>query len=326
MPDNYLLSLKRVNKLKERLDGNRELLKHYDDIFQEQLQAGIIEEVHDEGECGNVTYLPHREVVKDQSVTTKVRIVFDASARLKGQLCLNDILYKGPCLNPELYNLLLQFRVYPIAITGDIEKAYLQISVDEKDRDLLRFLWFKNLFNEHQVELCKYRFTRVIFGANCSQFLLNATIENHVSKYAVLDTEFVKKVGKKFYVDDLNTGVNSVKEGVELVKKIKVQLSEAQFNVRKFRSNGKELRTYFKTLENVNIVNNTVYKEVVDCKINNKQKILGILWDESEDNLVFRLDDIFKDAADVVPTKRNILSVISTFYDPVGYLQPFTIH
>ena len=134
LPDNYLLSLKRLNKLKERLDGNRELLKHYDDIFQEQLQTGIIEEVHDEGECGNVTYLPHREVVKDQSVTTKVRIVFDASARLKGQLCLNDILYKGPCLNPELYNLLLQFRVYPIAITGDIEKAYLQISVDEKDK------------------------------------------------------------------------------------------------------------------------------------------------------------------------------------------------
>ena len=84
--------------------------------------------------------------------------------------------------------------MYPIAITGDTEKAYLQVSVDEKDRDLLRFLWFKDLFNEQQVELCKYQFTRVIFRENCSQFLLNATIENHVSKYAVLDTEFVKKV------------------------------------------------------------------------------------------------------------------------------------
>ena len=91
--------------------------------------------------------------------------------------------------------------------------------------------------------------------------MLNATIENHVSKYAVLDTEFVKKVRKKFYVDDLNTSVNSVKEGVELVKKIKVRFSEAQFNVRKFRSNSKELRTYFETLENVNIVNNTVIKK-----------------------------------------------------------------
>ena len=145
-------------------------------------------------------------------------------------------------------------------------------------RDLLRFLWLKNLFNEHQVELCKYRFTRVIFGANSSEFLLNATIENHVSKYAVLDTEFVKKVRKKFYVDDLNTSVNSVKEGVELVKKIKVRFSEAQFNVRKFRSNSKELRTYFETLENVNIVNNTVNKKVVDSKINNEQKILGVYY------------------------------------------------
>ena len=87
----------------------------------------------------------------------------------------------------------------------------MQIGVDEKHRDLLRFLWIKNLFNEHQVELCKYRFIRVIFGANCSQFLLNAKIENHFRKYAVLDTEFVKKVRKKFYVDDLNTSVNSVK-------------------------------------------------------------------------------------------------------------------
>ena len=81
-------------------------------------------------------------------------------------------------------------------------------------------------------------------------------------------------------------------------------------------------------MENVNIVNNvnTVNEEVVDSKINNEQKILGILWDEIEDNLVFRLDDIFKDATNVVPTKKNILSVISTVYDPVGYLQLFILH
>ena len=154
--------------------------------------------------------------------------------------------------------------MYPIPITGDIEKAYLQIGVDEKDRDLLPLLWIENLFNEHQVELCKYQFTRVIFGVNCSQFLLNAVIENHVSKYAFLDTGFVKKVQKKFYVNNLNTSVNSVREGVDLVKKIKVQFGEAQFNVRKFRSNSKELRIYFEMLENVNIVNNTVNKEVVE--------------------------------------------------------------
>ena len=65
-----------------------------------------------------------------------------------------------------------------MVITGGIDKAYLQINVDEKDRDLLRFLRLKNLLNKHEVELCKYQFNRAIFGANCSQFLLNPTIEN----------------------------------------------------------------------------------------------------------------------------------------------------
>ena len=54
------MSLKRLNKLKERLNGNKELLTKYNDIFQEHFQADIKEEVHDKGECGNVTYLPHK--------------------------------------------------------------------------------------------------------------------------------------------------------------------------------------------------------------------------------------------------------------------------
>ena len=80
--------------------------------------------------------------------------------------------------------------------------------------------------------------------------------------------------------------------------------------------------------ENVNIANNvnTVNEEVVDSKINNEQTILGISWDKIEDNLVFRLDDISKNATNVVPTKKNILSVISNVYGPVAYLQPFITH
>ena len=119
--------------------------------------------------------------------------------------------------------------------------------------------------------------------------------------------------------------VNSLKEGVELLNKIKVRFNETQFNVRKFRSNSKELRTYFETLENVNIKIMLYINKFAGSKVNNEQKILGILRDESEDNLVFRLDHIFKDATNILPTKRNIWSVISTVYDPVGYLQPFTI-
>ena len=82
----------------------------------------MIEELNTEGLVGNVTFLPHRESIRNESTTTKVSVVFDTSAKSKNEVSLNDILYAGLCLNPELYKLLLQFQIYPIAITADIER------------------------------------------------------------------------------------------------------------------------------------------------------------------------------------------------------------
>lgn len=316
LPDNYNLALNRLYRLKERLVYDEILLRKYDNIIQEQLQSGIIEEVTTEGLVGNTTYLPHKEVIKNESSTTKVRIVYDASAKLREQPSLNEVLYTGPCLNPELYQLLLIFRTYPIAITADIKQAYLQISVEEEDRDMLRFLWFKNLFNDENSVLCKYRFTRVIIGATCSQFLLNATLEAHTRRYEQEDPNFVKNVLGKFYVDDLSTGVESVSEGVDLCKKAKLRYLEANFDLRKWRTNNEQLRKYLFQFNDENKISIDTSKH---------GKILGIEWNEYNDCLIFRLNEKFKNASDILPTKRKILSLISTIYDPIGYLQPVTI-
>ena len=138
------------------------------------MKLGIIEEVQTKGDTGQVVYLPHEEVVKENRSTTKLRIVFDASAKYKDTMSLNDVLYKGPCLNADLYSLLLKFRVHPIVLTADIEKAYLQININEEHRDYLRFLWYRNLKEE---SIIRYRFTRVIFGVTSSQFLLIGTFK-----------------------------------------------------------------------------------------------------------------------------------------------------
>ena len=129
-----------------------------------------------QGDTGQVVYLPHKEVVKEGRSTTKLRIVFDASAKYKDTMSLNDVLYKGPCLNADLYSLLLKSREHPIVLTADIEKAYLQININEEHRDYLRFLWYRNLKEE---SIIRYRFTRVIFGVTSSQFLLNGTVQTH---------------------------------------------------------------------------------------------------------------------------------------------------
>ena len=250
-------------------------------------------------------------------------MVFDASAKNKGA-SLNECLYKGPCLNPLLYDVLLRFRVFNIAITGDIEKAYLQISVAPEDRDYLRFLWYDDVYKDNP-EILKFRFTRVIFGATCSQFLLNGTVKTHAEKYDKVDPEFSKKVLRHFYVDDFNSGVNSVNEGVDLYKKMKLRFQEGNFNIRKWRSNNKQLIEIIKGIENkneVDIKNDKNNKE----EIKKGEKILGIMWKEVSDILVVNLNDfINEDVMEDKITKRNVLKVIAGFYDPLGFIQPIVV-
>ena len=114
------------------------MLKRYDDVIKDQLESGIIEKVNNEESVasGKVHYLPHREVIRLDKETTKLRIVFDTSARSPGP-SLNDCLYIGPPMSPLLYNILLRFRIHKTALMADIEKAFLNISIVPEHRDFL---------------------------------------------------------------------------------------------------------------------------------------------------------------------------------------------
>ena len=142
--DELECQIKRLN-LHQKLKDNPDLLKAYNETFIEQKQNGIIEEVMSPGKLRETHYIPHHPVIEDDKTTTKVRIVFHAFARNNGP-SLNDCLYKGPHLTPLLYHILLRFCSHVVALTSDLEKAFLQINVNENDLDYLRFLWFDNIF------------------------------------------------------------------------------------------------------------------------------------------------------------------------------------
>ena len=90
--------------------------------------------------------MPHRAVLREDRETTKVRIVFDASAKYQNELSLNDILNRGPCLLPYIFDILIRFRLKKVRVAADIRKvfAFLQIAIDKNDRDYLRMIWFVN--------------------------------------------------------------------------------------------------------------------------------------------------------------------------------------
>ena len=132
LPDNYQLCHKRLIDLVRRLKQNPVLLAEYDRIIQDQIKKGIVEIVSNSAVDGEkIHYLPHHDVVRQDKTTSKMRIVYDASARSS--------------FGQSIFDILLCFRVHQVALAGDIEKAILMVGVDEKDRDVLRFLWTSEL-------------------------------------------------------------------------------------------------------------------------------------------------------------------------------------
>ena len=123
-----------------------------------------------------------------------------------------------------------------MALTGDIEKAFLMVHMTESDRDVLRFLWVDDV-EKPNPEIIVLRFTRVVFGVSSSPFLLNATIKHHVEQYKDADPAFVKRFLDSMYVDDLTSGEEDTDKSYEIYLKSKIRLARGGFNLREFVTN-----------------------------------------------------------------------------------------
>ena len=190
--------------------------------------------------CIRDSYIPHREIVKDQRYTTKMRIVYNASARRIGNISLNDALESGPCLLPKIFDIIVRFRSYKYAIISDIKAAFLQIRVAEEDRNYLRFLWVDDIAKEEPQIVVK-RFTSVLFGLTSSPFLLNATIATHMKQYFHINEPVIKQFLRDLYMDDVISGTQSVDEGFKFYLFSKSRMLEGGFELRKWQSNSLEL-------------------------------------------------------------------------------------
>ncbi len=342
LQDNYQLCLKRLRGLMKRLRQDPAILHEYDATIKSQMQQGIVETVTPAGEDPEcVHYLPHHAVVRRDKETTKVRVVYDASARADGP-SLNDCLHVGPKLNQKILNILLRFRVHRIAVIADIERAFLMVSMTKKDRDVLRFLWFKDACTDQQ-DLIELRFTRVVFGVSSSPFLLNATIRHHLEKYEADYPELVGRLRRSLYVDDLASGAEDEEQAYQMFVTSKEILKKAGFNLRKFYTNSPALQAkvnpadYLEAVPEQPPLEITPTEELEESYASStlgggeklhsgEQKVLGIRWDTSTDRLLVNLKEIASAASALTPTKRSIVSLVGRFYDPLGYLAPVVVH
>ena len=312
LSDNYQTALRRLMSLRASLRKRPDDLRRYHEIIIDQLSKNIIEPCPEHKIRGEATfhvahhYLPHRDVKRD-SETTNLRVVYDASSKpSKAENSLNDCLLKGPSLTPKLFDVIIRWRIHLVAFICDIQKAFLQINVAEKDRDVLRFLWFDDPFTENP-KIVSYRFTRVVFGLNCSPFLLNGTLRHHLMKYSESHKAEIEKILRCLYVDDFTGGSNTSTDGYQLYQLLKRVLEAGGFPIHKFLTNDLDL-----------------HNMVADEQVMNKvKKVLGLLWDAGTDDIIIELQDAIDDC-DIV-TKRVIASAIMKIFDLLGLISPIII-
>ena len=141
-------------------------------------------------------------------------------------------MYTGPPLTAGIADIMMRFRAHKVELVADIEKAFLNIEVDKEQRDFMRFLWIDDI-NSEDPNIVTYRFCRVIFGMNCSPFLLNATLKYHVTKYYALEPVLAQNTLEGLYVDDWTSGGESDDEVYALYKTTNACFASGGFNLRK---------------------------------------------------------------------------------------------
>ncbi|XP_046807525.1 uncharacterized protein LOC124420040 [Lucilia cuprina] len=280
---------RRFLSLERRLSKEPQTKEMYNSFMKEYINLGHMSIADNKVPAGSHYFIPHQCVLRPQSSTTKLRVVFDASCKTSTQLSLNDLLMIGPTIQEELYSTLLRFLMHKYAITADIENMYRQVLIYEADRNYQLILWREDQSRSLEI----YKLNTVTYGTSSAPFL------------AIRCLTYLSELFEK----SLPIGSKVVKRDFYVIRSQVTQiLQSAGFNLTKWFSNCYSQNSI------------TIQKSV---QINQDfTKTLGTYWIPKSDVFKYHLDDCF---INLKATKRNILSVSARLFDPLGLLCPLII-
>ena len=312
LPNNKILAETRLTQLKKRFSNDSKYQKDYVKFMDNIIEKGFAERVP---ECelnrndGQTYYIPHHGVYHLKK--NKIRVVFDCSAKFKGE-SLNDHLLSGPSLTNTLLGVLCRFRHEQIAFTCDIEQMFYQFKVSESHRNFLRFLWWDN--GDYTTPPKEYRMNVHLFGAasspGCANFGLKRIATDNENEYGTDTTRFIHR---NFYVDDGLKSVADPSEAIDLANRAKGICSEGGVRLHKFVSNSEDV---MKSLAPEDLASGVQDLNLLkgDLSI---ERALGVQWCLNSDQFAFQIT-----LKDQPCTRRGILSTVSSIYDPLGFLAP----
>ncbi|KAJ8041002.1 hypothetical protein HOLleu_15480 [Holothuria leucospilota] len=315
LPNNRTLATGRLANLVKTLRRKPTMMTEYRAFMEKTIRKGHATEIRSKDlnvPPGKVWYLPHFAVRHPRK--PGIRVVFDASAEYDG-IFLNKVLLQGPDQVNSLLGILLRFRVGEVAIMGDVEQMFYNFYVRPDDRTYLRFLWFKD--NDPCKPVADYSMNVHLFGSVSSPAVatlgLRMVAESCKTTHGEDVTEFIKR---NFYVDDGLTSVQDDKSAISLLQRSCKALATRNLRFHKIVSNRKSVLEALPEedrAEDLRSVN--FHREELPC-----QRSLGMHWHLETDTFTFKVN-----LPDKPISRRGVLSVASSIYDPIGLVSPVSI-
>ncbi|XP_073841412.1 uncharacterized protein [Musca autumnalis] len=308
--DSHGIAINRFFSLERRLQKDPELKQQYVKFMEEYENLGHMTKISTDAIRSPHYFIPHHCVQRPESTTTKLRVVFDASAKTSSMHSLNDLMYAGPTVQSDLFSILLRFRLPKYVFTTDVEKMYRQVLISPEDRQFQLIIWRKDVTQP----ITYYQLNTVTYGTRAAPYLATKCLQRMAKENAIrypLASQFLQE---NFYVDDGLGGADSLITAVNLQQQLIQVMKDSGFNLRKWCANNPQL------LKDISEGDQEVDLDFESSKADTV-KTLGLTW--------LPKDDTFCVKVNIDPvrrvTKRTVTSDLARLFDPLGVLSPVTV-
>lgn len=319
-PESKSNAERRLRCTERKLDKNPEIKKLYDEKIKHYITNGYLTKIDEEDlmNKSRIWYLPHFPIFNINK-PGKIRIVFDAAAKSNG-FCLNDFLMKGPDLLKPLPSVLFKFRQRKVAFTADIKEMFHQILIRDADKSSQLILWRGD---DRSKSADIFQMNVMIFGSTCSPSSANYVKNENGKTFMHQYPTAAKAIIDKHYVDDYLDCTNTEEEAAELIAQV----------IHIHRMGGFHIHEWICTSKNVML---TIPEELRSQKLNlqnmdltQTQRTLGVFWNPASDTFTFKtsFSKVNPKIMDGTkrPTKREVLQILMSVYDPLGFISHFLV-
>ncbi|GFT27618.1 integrase catalytic domain-containing protein [Trichonephila clavipes] len=281
--DSKQMALRRLNSLWRRLVQDPKILELYRNFIREYLEMGHMEEVVEDEDSAIVYYLPHHGVYHQESKTTPLRVVFNASSITTSGESLNSLQLNGDVIQRDLFSILLNFRARKFAVTADKIDSPVKI----------------------------FRLTTFTYGTKSAPYLATRSLKQLViddgDKYPLAAEVIMSDV----YMDDLLTGADDLESGRKLQVPLISMLKGAGMQLHKWSASNPLL-----------LPDSMCQVKDLSYSSSTETKTLGLLWKPHPDSFAFKISPMISNYDNLIVTKKSVISTITRIFDPLGLIRP----